>query len=101
MKNFIKQLRGTAIGTKFAPPYAVLLMADLAERILQDTGLPQHIQWRYIDDIFFISEHGENYLIQFIETVNAFHSTLKFSTEQSREEINFLDVTVGLRNRQL
>ena len=43
MKNFIKQLRDTAIGTKFAPPYAVLLMADLAEIILQDTDLQQHI----------------------------------------------------------
>ena len=80
MKNFIKQLRGTAIGTKFVPLYAVLLMADLAERVLQDIGLWQHIWWRYIDDIFFIWEHGENSLIQFIETVNAFHSTLKFST---------------------
>ena len=52
MKNFIKQLRGTEIGTKFAPPYAVLLMADLAERILQDIDLQQHIWWRCIGDIF-------------------------------------------------
>ena len=81
MKNFIKQLRGTAIGTTFASPYAVLLMADLAERLLQDIDLQQHIKWRYIDDIYFIWEHGENSLTQFIETVNAFHSTLKFSTE--------------------
>ena len=81
MKNFIKQLSGTAIGTKFAPPYAVLLMAHLAEKILQDIDLQQHIWWRHIDDIFFIWEHGENSLIQFIETVNAFHFTLKFSTE--------------------
>ena len=81
MKIFIKQLRGTAIGITFSPPYAVLLMAGLAERILQDIDLQQHMWWRYIDDIFFRWEHGENSLIQFIETVNAFHSTLKFSTE--------------------
>ena len=29
----LRQLRGTAIGTKFAPPYAILFMADLEERI--------------------------------------------------------------------
>ena len=29
-----KQIRGTAIGTKFAPPYAILFMADLEEKIL-------------------------------------------------------------------
>ena len=28
-----KQVRGTAIGTKFAPPYAILFMADLEEKI--------------------------------------------------------------------
>ena len=39
MKNFTNQLRGTAFGTKFASPYAVLLMADLAERLLQDIDL--------------------------------------------------------------
>ena len=29
-----KQVRGTAIGTKFAPPYAILFMANLEEKIL-------------------------------------------------------------------
>ena len=28
---------GTAIGTKFAPPYAIIFMADLEERVLTDT----------------------------------------------------------------
>ena len=32
-KNF-KQERGAAIGTKFAPPYAILFMVDLEEKIL-------------------------------------------------------------------
>ena len=31
----LKQLRGTAIGTKFAPSYGILFMADLEERILK------------------------------------------------------------------
>ena len=29
-----KQKRGAAIGTKFAPPYAILYMADLEEKLL-------------------------------------------------------------------
>ena len=29
-----KQVRGTAIGTKFAPPYVTLFMADLEEKVL-------------------------------------------------------------------
>ena len=76
-------------------------MADLEERILEDTDLQPRIWWRYIDDIFFIWEHGEDFLKQFIETLNAFHSTVQFTSEWSREEINFLYVNVRLRNRQL
>ena len=30
-----KQKRGTAIGTKFAPPRAILFMADLEEKMLE------------------------------------------------------------------
>ena len=58
----LKQLRGTAIGTKFAPPYGILFMADHKERISEDIELQPHIWWRYIDDIFFIWKHGENSL---------------------------------------
>ena len=50
----LKQLRGTAIGTKFAPPYAAVFMVDYDERILKDIELQPRIQWRYINDIFFI-----------------------------------------------
>ena len=30
-----KQKRGTAIGTKFAPPYAIIFMADFEEKMLE------------------------------------------------------------------
>ena len=33
--RYFKQIHGTAIGTKLAPPYAVLFMADLEENILE------------------------------------------------------------------
>ena len=34
--SFFKQLRGTAIGTKMAPPYAIIFMGHLEEQILQN-----------------------------------------------------------------
>ena len=34
-KKIFKQKRGTAIGTKFAPSYAILFMADLEEKMLE------------------------------------------------------------------
>ena len=62
-----KQERGTAIGTKFAPPYAILFMADFEEKMLEGFEKKPIIWWRYIDDIFFIWEHGEESLKVFIE----------------------------------
>ena len=52
------------------------------------------IWWRYIDDIFFIWEHGEESLEIFLNKLNSFHSTIKFTAEFSKETIEFLDVNV-------
>ena len=52
------------------------------------------VWWRYIDDIFFIWEHGEESLKNFIENLNSFHSTIKFTAEKSKKSVNFLDVKV-------
>ena len=46
-KNFI------AIGTKFAPPYAISFMADLGEKILS-TFDEKPMIWRYIDGFFYL-----------------------------------------------
>ena len=49
-----KQIRGTAIGTKFAPPYAILFMAALEEKILSKVKKKPSVSWRYIDNIFYL-----------------------------------------------
>ena len=86
---------------RLPPPYAVIIVADLQEKILEDIELQPRIWWRSINDIFLIWEHGEEYLKQFIQTLNAFQSTIKFTAESSKEEISFSEVNVRLRNRQL
>ena len=82
------------------PPYAIIFMADREKRISEGIELQPRIWWRYIDDIFFIWEHGEYSLKQFIETLNACHRTIKFTAEWSKEEVNFLDINIRLRNKQ-
>ena len=52
--------------------------------------------WRYIDDIFFLWEHGEEKLKKFIEHLNEKYPTIKFTAEWCQTSINFLDVTVSL-----
>ena len=63
--EFYKQKQGTAIGTKMAPPYAILFMAALEERILGEYPLNPFVWWRYIDDVFMIWQHGEEKLKEF------------------------------------
>ena len=93
-KKPFKQVRGTAIGATFAPPYAILFMADLEGKILHAFDEKPMIWWRYIDDIFFIWEHGEESMEKFLNKLNTFHPTIKFTAEYSKEAINFLDVNV-------
>ena len=79
-----KQIRGTAIGTKFAPPYAILFMAALEEKILNKVKKKPNVWWRYIDDIFFIWEHGEESLKEFLNEINSFHPTIKLTVDWSK-----------------
>ena len=61
-RRYFKQKRGTAIGTKMAPPYAILFMDSLEQRFLRSSPLKPLVWWRYIDDIFLIWLHGEEKL---------------------------------------
>ena len=89
-----KQKRGTGIITKFAPAYAILFMADFEEKRLESFEKKPIIWWRYIDDIFFIWKNGEESLKIFLEQVNMFHYTIKFTAEYSKEEVSFLEVNI-------
>ena len=93
-ENTYKQKSGTAIGTKFAPSYAILTMGDFEEKALDGATLKPWLWWRYIDDIFLVWEHGEDSLIDFIDYLNSLHPTLKFTYKYSQAQIEFLDVLV-------
>ena len=77
VKKTIKQKRATAIGTKFAPHYSILFMAELEEEILGKAEFKSYLWWRYIDDIFFLSEHGKEKLEPFIDNITKMHPTIK------------------------
>ena len=53
-ERHLKQIRSTAIGTKFAPPYAIIYKAALKDDFLETLIKKPWLWWRYIDDIFMI-----------------------------------------------
>ena len=100
-ERYLKQIRGTAIGTKFAPPYANIYMAALEEDFLGTLIKKSWLRWRYIDDIFMIWQHGDDKLKIFLERFNNFYPSIKFTCEYSREKVNYLDVKVIVREGKL
>ena len=92
-KHYVQAL-GTAIGTRMAPSYANIFMDKLERELISSAEVKPHTWWRYIDDIFIIWTEGEKKLKEFIEYLNNAHHTIKFTSKWSREEIEFLDVTV-------
>ena len=67
--SFYKQLRGTAIGTKMASPYAIIFMGDLDKTFLKTM----------IKNISMLWEHGEKELENFLEFPNCYHPIIKFT----------------------
>ena len=80
-KTFLQQW-GTAIGTKAAPVFANIFMGVLEKKILRDwKGRPPDLWKRYIDDIFTIWSGTEDELLKFLNFINSYHRTIKFTAE--------------------
>ena len=86
------QIAGTAMGTRVAPTYANIFMSDFEDKFVYSYQRQPLFWGRFIDDIFFIWEHGEEELIKFIHHLNRVHKTIKFTHEYSHTKVNFLDV---------
>ena len=114
------QLKGTAIGTKFAPPYACIFMDKLEKEMLLCQFLTPMWWKRYIDDIIKIWVHGEESLREFIIALNNMHATIKFTFEIAEDTVNpvyfedlkavkllpgkaihFLDLKIWIENKEI
>ena len=65
----------------------LLFMDDLEEQIISAFEEKPMIWWRYIDNIFFIWEHGEESLEKFLSKLNSIHPTITFTAEYSEKKV--------------
>ena len=84
-----EQISGTAIGTKCAPSYACIFMSEFETRFIKSQQKKPLVWFRYID-IFFIWTRGEGKLKTFLEHLDSFDPSLKFTHESSKESLPFL-----------
>ena len=95
-EKVFRQKLGTAIGTKFAPGFANIFMGYLEERFIGLCDLKPWVWWRFLDDVFMIWLHSEEELKIFLDRLNTFHNSIKFTWEIGFRRICFLDVAVTL-----
>ena len=76
-------------------------MTEMEEKFFEKVDNKPCLWWRYVDDTFFIWEHGEEKLRNFVETFNEIHPTINFTVKWSQKSMNFLDVTVSLTDSQI
>ena len=95
------QISGTAMGTKLAPSYANIFMAQYEEDIVYPFTPKPIVWWRYIDDVFALFDTSEHEITEFVSYLNRSHDTIKFTSEISATEINFLDTTVYRHGNKL
>ena len=69
------QVSGTAMGTRCAPNYAIIFMAELEEEFLATIDKKPKIWRRLIDDIFMIWNLGELELTKLLEELNKFQQS--------------------------
>ena len=65
-------------------------MAKLEKEIIKESEYKPYLRWRYIDDIFFLWERGENKSKSFFDKINKVHPTINLVSKTS---FNFLEVT--------
>ena len=72
-------------------------MTALKENILIEVKKKPSVWWRYIHNTLFVWEYDEVSLKKFINEINPFNETIKFTVDWSKEKVNFLDVKVNLQ----
>lgn len=92
--NFYLQIKGTAMGKRFAPAYANIFMADWEENALSKCSKKPFIYLRYLDDIFGIWTHSVEEFRQFIHILDTFDPSIRLKYNFHIQSINFLDTTV-------
>ena len=81
----VYQILGTAIGTKFAPHYANIFTAELEGKTLATQSF---------NHCFCLWADTTEKLKDFLDFLNAFHPSIKFTMEHSPYQINYLDVLI-------
>lgn len=92
--KYYLQIKGTAMGKRFAPAYANIFMANWEQEAFRNCKVRPAHYLRYLDDIWGIWTGSEQEFMEFVETLNSQDPSIKLKTELKSQSIDFLDTTV-------
>ena len=91
--EYFLQVKGTAMGKKFAPSYANIFMAQWEESALKACKLKPLHYYRYLDDIWGVWTHSDEKFQEFLSTLNTHRESIKIKSTSSKTSVDFLDTT--------
>lgn len=91
--KFFLQIKGTAMGKKFAPAYADIFMASWETAALEKCSLKPLHYYRYLDDIWGIWTHSKNEFETFLNILNNHNPSIKLKATTNKYKVDFLDTT--------
>ena len=100
-KSYFKQKLGLPMGSRIAPPVAIIFMGALEETILSASRPQPSMYMRYIDDCFCVWPHNPDDLTEYFDFINTVHPTIKFTIERtdnfdSPGQLPFLDTLIKI-----
>lgn len=103
-EKYFKQTVGVAMGSRIAPPLAIVFMDAIESLILtsQNSQFQPVTYMRYIDDVLGVWTHGPDALDEYFQFLNNFHPALTFTIERSdkthNKSIPFLDTLITVQD---
>ena len=91
--EFYLQIKGTAMGKKFAPAYANIFMAEWETSALASCKKSPAHYFRYLDDIWGVWTHSQEDFEEFLITLNNHNPSIKLKSSTSHTTVDFLDTT--------
>ena len=97
-QRYFRQTAGIAMGSRVAPPLAIVFMHALETMFLAAPRLQPTLYMRYIDDVFGVWTHGRAALTEYFEFLNSVHPMIKFTMEHTADtgELAFLDTKITI-----
>ena len=97
-QSYFRQAEGIAMGSRVAPPLAIVFMHALETLFLAAPRLQPSLYVRYVDDVFGVWQHGKESLLEYFTFLNTIHPKVKFTIEHTSDtgELAFLDSKISI-----